>query len=185
MSDCIIRMQLHKHRSYNHVELLFALAIPGNKPGRNFCIWVTSYIMGYIIYNAKMFSESCNPCSHLYCLLKKIPDLFFTKYISYILHLSAYKSSYTLPSSSCSSKKGWTLGRPEWWIQTQPGHSPVTCHCFSFLVSYILSDHLPLRGRDSDWPHLLYVLTSGPTDTGQEEWKILWLAASIIAMWLD
>lgn len=70
-------MQLHKHRSYNHVELLFALAIPGNKPGRNFCIWVTSYIMGYIIYNAKTFSESCKPCSHLYCLLKKIPDLFF------------------------------------------------------------------------------------------------------------
>ena len=100
---------------------------------------------------------------------KNILDLFLT--IPSISHISPSKSSYMLPSGSCSSKKDWTLGMLESWSTDSSRTFSITYHCFSLLASYILSDHLTLPNRTSVQLHLLYVAILWTNWHWLETWK--------------
>ena len=114
----------------------------------------TSYIMDYILYNAKIFSESFKPCLCLFILStnKKPPWYIFLPSTFPIFHSSLLVSplTYFLLIHVAARRAGWTLGMPDSWSADTNGTFSTACHCFSLLVSYILSDHLPLCGSDPD-----------------------------------
>ena len=146
----------------------------------------TSYVMDYILYNAKIFSESFKPCLCLYCLLiKNHPDIYFCQVHFLYFTVSPCESSYILSSRSCSSKKGWMgLGNA---CLMECRHKRDILHCLSLLLSACQLHSLRSSSSLWQWSWLQLLLCAYALDQltlARKMGKILWLAASIITTWL-
>lgn len=86
---------------------------------------MTLNIIGYIFYNAKNIFWIFQTLFTFMLSTKKVSvfDQIYFLYF-YILHPSPYKSSYTRPSGSWNTEKGWTWRMLASWSTNTARHSP-------------------------------------------------------------